>query len=60
MHIEDEYGLEVGKPANFIVLDAPNEFEAIRNRAECLASIRKGEFLFKKKKRAFDYKLNIR
>ena len=60
MNIEDEYGLDPGKPANFIVLDAENEFEAIRNRAECLASVRKGEFLFKKAKREYDVKLNIR
>ncbi|MCI5972898.1 MAG: amidohydrolase family protein, partial [Anaerococcus sp.] len=60
MHIEDEYGFDPGKPANFIVLDAENEFEAIRNRAECLASVRDGKFLFKKAKREYDVKLNIR
>lgn len=48
MKIEDDYGLEVGKPANFIVVDAPDVFEAQRNRVQCLASIRNGEYLFKK------------
>lgn len=57
--IQDEYGFDVGKPANFIVLDAPNEFEAIRNRVECLSSVRNGEFLFKKAKREFEVPLNL-
>ncbi len=46
--IEDIYGIEVGKAANFIVLDAPDPLEAIRQRAGVLASVRNGEFLFKK------------
>src|SRR5690625_7034026 len=32
MHIEDRYGIEVGKPANLIVLNAQNEFDAIRKQ----------------------------
>lgn len=59
MNIEDEYGLQEGKPANFIVLDAPNEYEAQRNRVECLASVRKGEYLFKKQPRAYDVEVNL-
>ena len=59
MKIEDEYGLDVGKPANFIVLDAPDVFEAQRNRVECLASIRNGEYLFKKQERVYDVELGI-
>lgn len=42
------YGVEVGNDANFIVLDAPDAPEAIRTRADVIASVRKGEFLFKK------------
>ena len=48
MHIQDRYGIEEGKPANFIVLDARSEFEAICERAGILASVRKGEYLFQK------------
>ena len=59
MNIEDTYGLDRGKPANFIVLDAPSPYEAIRNRSECLASVRAGEFLFKKAKRAYEIDLNL-
>ena len=48
MHIQDRYGIEEGKPANFIVLDAKSEFDAICERADILASVRKGEYLFQK------------
>ena len=47
MNIAD-YGIEVGKSANFIVLDAKNEFDAICERAGVVASVRHGEFLYKK------------
>ena len=53
LYIQDEYGFGEGKPANFIVLDA------IRNRAECLSSVRNGEFLFKKAKREFEVPLSL-
>ena len=48
MNITDHYGIEEGKPANFIVLDAKSEFEAICERAGIVASVRNGEFLFRK------------
>lgn len=59
MNLQYQYGLEEGKPANFIVLDAENEFEAIRNRVECLSSVRGGEFLFKKEKRKYEIELGL-
>ncbi|WP_296128838.1 amidohydrolase family protein [uncultured Anaerococcus sp.] len=59
MNLEETYGLDLGKPANFIVLDADSPYEAIRNRAECLASVRCGEFLFKKAKRTYEIDLNL-
>lgn len=59
MDLEDSYGLDIGKDANFIVLDAASPFDAIRNRAECLASVRCGEFLFKKAKRTYEIDLDI-
>ena len=48
MNIMEHYGIEEEKPANFIVLDAKSEFEAICERAGITASVRHGEFLFKK------------
>lgn len=59
MQVDDVYGLDVGKPANFIVLDAPNAFEAQRCRVECLASVRNGHYLFKKEPRRYETALDI-
>lgn len=43
------YGFKKENPANFIVLDESNVFDAIRNRSDVTASIRNGEYLFKRK-----------
>lgn len=48
LNIEEKYGVDVGKPANFLVLNATSVFEAVRTRADVLASIRNGEYLFKR------------
>ena len=54
MNISDIYGIEAGKPANFIVVDARSEFEAVCERADVVASVRNGEYLFKKAPVAFE------
>lgn len=48
LNIQDRYGIEEGKEANFIVLNAKNEFDAILERVGVNSSIRKGKFLFKR------------
>lgn len=48
LHIMDSYGIEAGKPANFIVLNAKSEFEAVCDRVSVACSVRNGEFLFKR------------
>ncbi len=45
MHIQDHYGIEVGKPANFILLNGGDDVEVIREQAEVLYSVRKGEIV---------------
>ncbi|HEY9628479.1 MAG TPA: cytosine deaminase [Coleofasciculaceae cyanobacterium] len=45
LHIEDQYGIEVGKPANLIVLDAIDRFDAIRRRATVRYVISQGKLL---------------
>ncbi len=45
LHIEDEYGIEAGKPANFIVLNADNEFDVIRKQAAVTHSYRNGKLI---------------
>ena len=48
LNIQKDYGIKVGNKANFIVLNAKNEFEAIRERVGVLYSIRDGKVLFEK------------
>jgi len=43
----EEYGIEVGKPANFIVFDANDWVEALSFNADVLASYRGGRELYK-------------
>ncbi|EPY05826.1 cytosine deaminase [Paenibacillus alvei TS-15] len=45
LQIEDKYGIEAGKPANFIVLNAENEYEAIRKQAAVRYSFRNGKII---------------
>ena len=45
LHIEDKYGIEVGKDANFIILNANNEYEVIRKQAVVTHSVRKGKLI---------------
>ena len=59
LNIEEHYGLDVGKPANFLVLDALTPFEAVRQRADVLASIRHGEYLFKKPEPSYEIELDL-
>lgn len=42
----DSYGVEVGKPANFVVLDADSVFNAVYERCDVLRSVRDGRTLF--------------
>lgn len=59
LNIEDQYGIEAGKPANFLVLDADSPFEAVRQRADVLASIRNGTYLFKRPDPRYDVDLDV-
>ena len=59
LNIQDRYGLDVGKDANFIVLNGDSPFDVIRNRANVLASIRKGEYLFKQKPVEYEVSLDL-
>lgn len=48
LHLSD-YGIREGSSASFIVIDAPNEFEAVRERVGIIRSVRKGRTIFEKK-----------
>lgn len=45
LQVEDQYGIEVGKPANLIVLDAHDRYDALRRRATVNYVISKGKLL---------------
>lgn len=49
MHVQDSYGIEVGKPANFLIFNATNWFDTLNERAEMLYSIHNGEVLVETK-----------
>lgn len=59
MMLEDQYGLEKGKPANFIVLNESSVFESIRKRVNVLASVRNGNFLFRRKEPEYEIALDF-
>lgn len=47
LNVEDRYGIEIGKPANLIVLNANDRYDAIRKRAMVEYVISKGKLLVK-------------
>lgn len=49
LQVQDAYGIEVGKPANFLIFNADNWFNALNERAELLYSIRNGAVLIENK-----------
>lgn len=49
MHISDKYGIEVGKPANCIMLNAHDFYNALNKHVEVLYNIRHGKVLVETK-----------
>ncbi len=45
LKVSENYGIEIGKPANLIVLDAKSRYEAILNRATVQTVIAQGKIL---------------
>lgn len=45
LHLGDSYGIEVGKDANFIILDAQNWYNALNLDANVLRNYRKGKLI---------------
>ncbi|MDG9758047.1 cytosine deaminase [Pseudomonas sediminis] len=41
----DRYGLEVGRPANLLILSAPDDYEMVRSQGHALVSVRHGKVL---------------
>ncbi|UPW20658.1 cytosine deaminase [Agarivorans sp. TSD2052] len=49
LQVEHEYGIELGKPANLIVLQGGNDVEVLQQQGEVLLSIRHGNVLLERK-----------
>ena len=47
--IEEEYGIEVGKPASFILLDGKDDYEIVRMQSAVVLSVHKGKTIVEKK-----------
>ncbi|TXR53562.1 cytosine deaminase [Reinekea thalattae] len=45
LNITDRYGIEEGKPANFIILQGANDFEVVKGQGDVLWSVRQGNVL---------------
>ncbi|MGK4161945.1 cytosine deaminase [Limosilactobacillus reuteri] len=58
LHISDNYGIEVGKPANCILLNAHDFYNALNKHVEVLYNIRHGKVLAKTK--PAETKVNIK
>ncbi|WP_286977852.1 cytosine deaminase [Pseudomonas sp.] len=48
LNLGDRYGIEVGRPANLLILSAPNDYEMIRSQGHALTSIRAGKVLMQR------------
>ena len=59
LNIQNSYGLDVGKQASFIVLNESTVYEAIRKRVDVLASVRNGNFLFRKREQEYEIPLEL-
>lgn len=48
LSLGDNYGIKVGRPANLIILDAEDDYEAVRRQAKVRVSIRKGQIIMQR------------
>ena len=48
LHLGERYGIEVGRPANLLILSAPDDYEMIRTQGHALISVRHGEVLMRR------------
>jgi cytosine deaminase len=48
LNLGERYGIEAGRPANLLILSAPNDYEMIRSQGHAMASIRNGKLLMQR------------
>lgn len=49
LQLGERYGIEVGRPANLLILSAPDDYELLRSQGQVLASIRHGALLLRRR-----------
>ncbi|MFZ3202813.1 MAG: cytosine deaminase [Pseudomonas sp.] len=48
LHLGEGYGIEVGRPANLLILSAASDYEMLRSQGHALVSIRAGQVLMRR------------
>lgn len=44
----DQYGIEVGRPASFIIMPAKNDYDVVTNQAKAVLSVRNGQVIMQR------------
>ncbi|MGM3160889.1 cytosine deaminase [Dickeya undicola] len=55
LHLGERYGLAVGRPANLLILEAENDYEAVRRQAKARLSIRHGKVIMQREPERIRY-----
>ncbi|EMD9272887.1 cytosine deaminase [Cronobacter malonaticus] len=55
MNLGDNYGLYEGRPANLVVLDAPDDYEVVRRQAKARYSVRHGKVILRREPETLHY-----
>ncbi|NCI01157.1 cytosine deaminase [Cronobacter malonaticus] len=55
MNLGDNYGLCEGRPANLVVLDAPDDYEVVRRQAKARYSVRHGKVILRREPETLHY-----
>jgi len=48
LNLGERYGIETGRPANLLILSAPDDYEMVRRQGQVLVSVRAGTVLLKR------------
>lgn len=46
----NQYGIEVGRPASFIIMPAKNDYEVVANQVKAILSVRNGKIIMQRQK----------
>ncbi|EOC1305762.1 cytosine deaminase [Cronobacter dublinensis] len=55
LNLGDNYGIGEGRPANLVVLDAPDDYEVVRRQAKARYSVRHGEVILRREPETLRY-----